>query len=92
MAKKDPVSFILRAKNRIKVLESLEEGDKISGQIEKETGMYKSHVNRALTELKNESLIECRNPDDRYYQFYRLTQQGKTVLKKAKDILKQIEE
>lgn len=90
MAKKDPISFVLRGKNRLKVLETLKDKEMISAQIEKETGMYKSHVNRTFAELKEWNLIECKNPDDRYYQFYKLTSKGKEVLKKAKDILKQI--
>ena len=51
-------------------------------QIEKETGMYKTHVNRTFRELKERNLINCKNPKDRYYQTYRITKHGKEVLKK----------
>ncbi|MBU2638785.1 MAG: ArsR family transcriptional regulator [Nanoarchaeota archaeon] len=86
------VSFVLRAKNRIKTLRALEKSPKIPAQIMKETGMYKSHTSRALKELKENNLIQCDNPNDRAYKFYTLTKAGKAILKKAREIKKNIEE
>ena len=61
-------------------------GEKAQLVIEKETGMYKSHVSRALKELKDIKVAECTNPWDRSYKFYRLTSEGKKLLKKAEEL------
>lgn len=90
MVKRNLISFVLRAKNRFKVLQVLSEGQKISAQIEKQTGMYKPHVSRTLKELLSNTLIVCCNPNDRNFKFYELTAEGKKVLSKVKKILEDI--
>ena len=84
------VSFVLRGKNRVKVLKILSKEKKISGQIEKETGMYKSHVSRTLKELMTKNLIKCLNPKDRTYRFYTSTSEGKRLIKIINQILKDL--
>ncbi len=87
MAKKNEVSYVLRSKNRLRVMESIVKyGKAIPAQIQKETGMYKSHVSRTIKELEDIDAVKCTNPDDRNYRFYALNQKGKTLLKKAKEI------
>ena len=61
-------------------------GKAVSAQIEKETGMYKSHVSRTLKELQQMDVAKCTNPGDRSYRFHALTPKGKTFLKKAKEL------
>ena len=90
MVKQNIISFVLRAKNRFKVLQVLSEGQKISAQIEKQTDMYKPHVSRTLKELLSNKLIVCTNPNDRNFKFYELTAEGKKVLSEANRILKEI--
>jgi DNA-binding MarR family transcriptional regulator len=90
MVKRNIVSFVLRAKNRLKVLQALSEGQKISAQIEKQTKMYKSHVSRTLKELISKKLIRCMNPQDRNYRFYLITLEGKEALSNVKLLLKDI--
>jgi len=89
MLKKSTISYILRGENRLKVMDSLREEEKVSSQLEKENDMYKSHVSRTLKELKEKDLIKCTNPHDRNFKFYKLTPKGKEVLKKAKEIVKE---
>lgn len=91
MPKSDILAFVLRGKNRIKILQTLNDGEKISAQIEKQTAMYKSHISRALKELQTYRLIRCTNPKDRNFKFYELTDQGKKVLAEANKILDQID-
>ncbi len=86
MINKSVLSFILRGKNRITVLQKVSKDEVISAQIEEETKMYKSHVSRTLKELRKKKLIECVNPKDRYFKFYRITALGKKVLEKILDI------
>jgi len=80
MIDKSLLSFILRGKNRITVLQTIAKNEVISAQIEQETKMYKSHVSRNLKELKKKELIKCVNPKDRYFKFYKITNLGKKVL------------
>ena len=84
------LAYVLRAKNRIKVLSALKSGNKVSGQLEKETGMYKSHMSRTLQELQDKKLVKCINPNDRDFKFYVLTSKGKRVLSKATKIIEVI--
>lgn len=81
------VAFILRAKNRKKILFLLEKQDMYPGNIAKSTQMYKSHVSRTLKELEVKKLIQCKNPNDRSYRFYMITELGKKVLKETKKII-----
>ncbi len=74
------ISFILRAKNRRDIIKHLKEGSKNASDLVKLTGMYKSHVSRTLAELRREELIECLNPKDREYKFYRLTKKCENIL------------
>lgn len=87
MAERNVVSFVLRGKNRVKVLHALKSGPLISAQIEKDTGMYKSHTSRALAELQEWKLVRCTNPDDRNFKFYELTTDGKATLEQVDRIL-----
>jgi len=90
MAKQSALSYVLRAKNRMKVLNALENDRKISAQLEKETGMYKSHMNRTLKELQEKKLVICINPKDRSFKFYELSHEGKKILVQARKILEQL--
>ena len=90
MVEQSTLSYVLRAKNRMKVLNALESERKISAQLEKETEMYKSHMSRTLKELQEKKLIKCINPKDRSFKFYELTSKGKRVLSRAKEILQDI--
>jgi len=91
MAQPSIISFVLRSKNRFEVLKFLADGQKFSAQVEKHTGMYKTHVSRALKELQDKKLITCINQEDRSYKFYKLTALGKRTLDEIKDILQTID-
>ena len=81
------LSFVLRARNRLSVLNALIPGRMFSTQIEQQTGMYKSHVSRALSELGEKKLTTCINPQDRSYKFYKLTPYGKRITLEANKLL-----
>ena len=86
----ETLSAVLGAKNRRKVLYLLEKEKLTPSQIMKRIGMYESHTSRALKELLNISLIECENPKERRFRFYKITELGKQVAKKTRKILKEI--
>jgi DNA-binding MarR family transcriptional regulator len=86
MSKANDLAFVLRAKNRIKILEVLKDNKLISKQIEEKTGMYKSHVSRTLKELISKDLVKCINPEDRNFRFYEITNKGKNLMIEIKKI------
>lgn len=78
------ISFILRAKNRKDILNQLSLDNRTATELTKITKMYKSHISRTLIELLREKLIECLNPNDREYKFYKITNKGKLLMKNLK--------
>ena len=84
------ISFILRAKNRKNILALLSNETLTPAQIMKRTGMYESHVSRALKELLEQKLIECENPKERRFRFYKATRLGKEILEESQKIEKEI--
>ena len=76
----------LRLRQEHSMLNALKKGRKISAQLEKEEGMYKSHVSRTIKELMDRGLIKCINPADRNFRFYELTTEGKKALVKANNL------
>jgi len=82
MGEKDYLrAFVFRGKNRLMILKSLRKGEKTQAQLYHETGLYRSHVNRTLSELEQRNLIKCLNPKDNRYKLYILTTKGKELLK-----------
>ena len=86
----EELSFILRSKKRKEILDVLSKNKLTPAQIMKRTGMYESHVSRALKELLNRDMIECENPNERRFRFYKITNFGKEVLKETEKISKEI--
>lgn len=86
----ESVSYILRSKNRQKILELLKENQKTPAQLVKDTDMYRTHIHRTIRELKSKKLIEETNPKDKIYKFYKTSQKGKIVLKDVEKIKKDI--
>ncbi len=84
------VSFILRSKNRNKILELLKDHPKTPTQLVKDTNMYETHIYRTIRELKNKELIEEKNPKDNSYIFYKTSKLGRDVLKEVNKIKKDI--
>jgi len=82
------ISFIARSKRRLEILKLLSEKEISQPEIIKITKMYKSHTSRTINELLKEKLINCRNPEDRVFKFYKITVQGKKIIKKIEEILK----
>ena len=74
------ISLLLHSQNRIKVLKSLKNGDKIPSIISKEIGDKSNHVSKYLKTLKEKELVDCLNEDDKRYRFYHLTDKGKYYL------------
>lgn len=80
MVRWDLVSFVRRSKQRRKLLEALD-GPTTPSQLAKKTGLYLTHVSRALRELTTKGLVECLTPDERVEKYYRITKNGVEILR-----------
>ena len=80
------VSFVLRSKNRRKILNLLKDSEKTPTELIKSTNMYPTHIHRTIRELKSKNLIETTNPEDNVYKFYKITKKGKETLKDVNKI------
>ena len=79
------ISLLLRSKNRVKILKTLEKGDKIPSKISKEIDDNSNHVSKYLNTLKDAEFVECLNEDDKRYRFYSITDKGKYFLDKIEN-------
>ena len=75
-------TFVLRGRNRRKIMEILKAGNKTQAELHKITNMYRTHVRRTLNELISKNLVKCINPNDKRYKIYKLTSTGEKTIKK----------
>lgn len=80
------IKFVAGSKRRKQVLILLTERKISQPEIKRLTGMYKTHTSRALAELAKKDLIDCINPKDRAYKFYKITPKGKRIMEEVKRI------
>ncbi|MDA2920630.1 transcriptional regulator [Desulfobacterota bacterium AH_259_B03_O07] len=89
MALLDDVSFVKRAKNRIRVLKELD-GALMPSELVlriygKRSNTYFNIVSRALNELAEAKLVKVANPNSRTGRLYTLKDKGKKVKKFLKN-------
>jgi DNA-binding HxlR family transcriptional regulator len=84
------VSFVKRGKNRRKVFEALDKpmmpSELMIKIYSKNSNTFFNLVSRALSELKEEKLVEVVNPKDKTGRIYQKTKLGKDVTKKLKEL------
>ncbi|MFH0905860.1 MAG: helix-turn-helix domain-containing protein [archaeon] len=78
------VAYVLKAKNREKILENLLTSEKTARELEKQTNMHRTHIHRTLRELESKDLIEIKNPEDKTYRFYKTSRKGRSILSDVK--------
>lgn len=79
------ISFA-QGRTRKYCLETLASGPKTPSSLVKISGKHLSHISRALRELTEKGLIECLTPDLPKSRIYGITNKGKEVLKKLKEM------
>ncbi len=84
MIKKD-VHFLLRSSISKKILECLNKRDKAVSpkQIAKEIDVARDNVSTRILWLAERGLVECINPKDKLWRFYKITKNGKKALKEV---------
>lgn len=85
------ISFVLRSPLSQKILKCLRDSEKplTPKQISKRVDIATSNVSTKFKGLRDRKLVECINPDDRKWRFYKITDTGKRILegaKKAKEV------
>ena len=85
VTKWEDVSFILASKCREDVLKMLENPKTPSG-ISKEIKINKTHISRALKELRDKKIIVCLTPNSNKGKLYIISGYGKKILKKIKEL------
>ncbi|MBI4981343.1 MarR family transcriptional regulator [Candidatus Woesearchaeota archaeon] len=68
------------SKHRLKVLTQLSSRIKTPTEIKDETKLSMPHTSRALAELNQWKLVQCKNPASKKGKLYSLTTLGKRVL------------
>jgi DNA-binding HxlR family transcriptional regulator len=78
------VAFVKRAKNRRKVLETLQQpmlpSELMLAVFGSASESYFSTISRALRELEEQKIVELINPKERTGRTYRLTRKGEEVI------------
>ncbi len=74
------ISLINRSPKRLKILESLENEDKIPKVISEDISDNSYNISKYLKTLKENDLIQCHNEQDKKYRYYGITPKGKKYL------------
>ncbi len=74
------ISFVKSSVNRHKVLNTIGNDMRSPAEIAKRTNIRLNHVSMYLSELKENSLVECLNETAKKGRLYQLTDLGKKVI------------
>ena len=81
----DDISFIIRGIHRKEILELLDK-PKTPTQIKEKTNLHFNSVSRTIIELEKQKFVKCLNPSQKLARFYQITDRGKELLKKIKEL------
>ena len=85
----DNVSYLMGSPISMKILKCLDSKSPLApSQIAKEIDVAQSNVSTKLGHLAKRKLVECVNPEAHKWRFYRITKEGKIVLKDVEKIKK----
>lgn len=74
------IGFILKSKNRLKVLELLNEKPQNPSSIAKTLDDHRSTISKIVGELERKGMAKCLTPEDKTFRLYRITKKGKETL------------
>ena len=81
----DLVKYINNSSYRVNVLKDLSDGGvKMPRQLAADCNILPNHISNVLTLLKKLGLLECINPEVKKGRLYRLSDDGKKILKDLK--------
>jgi len=73
------VGFILASKNRINILQYLNNNSALPSQISKKFNIPMGHTSNLLKGLQNKNLVKCLNPDLKKGRIYTITKLGSEI-------------
>ena len=82
------LGYVQASKYRKKVLFALKGRLLRPKDIADETKYPQSHVSNTLSELVEQNLVECANPESRKGRLYKLTNNGQTILNHLESMCK----
>ena len=81
----DIVRYVNNSSYRVNVLKDLSDGDvKMPRDIASDCNILPNHISNVLTQLRKLDLLECVNPEYKKRRLYRLTDDGKKIIKDIK--------
>lgn len=79
------VKYVNNSSYRVKVMKVLSDGEaKMPKDIAKDSKILPNHISNVLTQLRKKELLECINPEYKKGRLYRLTDDGKNMMKDIK--------
>ena len=84
--KYDIIGYVIASYYRIKTLKILSKSMKMPSEIAKELYNKYSQVSTALSELKRIKLVICINESKTKGRFYKITENGKEILKNIEEL------
>ena len=79
----DLYGYVSSSKRRISVIIALKSNPMTPKQVAENTDIRLNHVSNVLSELSEESLIKCVNPDRKRGRVYKVTDVGSKVAEKV---------
>lgn len=81
----EDISFILSSPICYNILKAVT-SEKTPSQISREINVARSNISTKLSELLKRKLIVCLNPNSRRWRFYKISDKGKSVLKRVDEV------
>lgn len=79
------VRYVNNSSYRVNVLKDLSDGEvKMPRDIASDCNILPNHISNVLTQLRKLELLECINPEYKKGRLYRLTDDGKKIIKDIK--------
>jgi predicted transcriptional regulator len=79
------VKYVNNSSYRVNVMKDLSDGEvKMPKDIAKDCNILPNHISNVLTQLREKELLECINPEYKKGRLYRLTDDGKNMIKDIK--------
>ena len=79
------IAFVLKGKVRKSILGNIEK-PKTAKTLSKELNKHIQSVSRSLIALEKKKLIQCLNPKDDRFRFYKITHKGTEVIDRIKQL------
>lgn len=76
--------YVKQSTNRTKVLKTIGINILKPTDITKKTNIHINNVSRSLKQLKEKGLVEILNPESKRGRLYKITEEGKRILKNLK--------